>query len=182
VTVGELLAGFLFFLWHTATHSGLGFGSVLLWIYDGFQRLRGGSPYPWRPGAIPKGQPTPKETLDLREGEIVKVKPYSEIIKTLDENWHNRGMYFDGDMVPFSEGTFTVMKRVRQIIDEKTGRMLKIKSDAIILENVACQARYATCRRFCPRAIFPYWREIWLERCDGDVATSSLGKGTKGEP
>jgi hypothetical protein len=33
-----------------------------------------------------------------------------------------------------------------------------------VLKNVACEARYAICRRFCPRAIYPYWREIWLER------------------
>jgi hypothetical protein len=29
---------------------------------------------------------------------------------------------------------------------------------------MVCEARYSVCRRFCPRAIYPYWREIWLER------------------
>jgi hypothetical protein len=164
VKLSELTAGFVFFLWHSLTHAGLGIGSAMLWIYDSFQRIRGGSPYPWRAGAIPKGAPTPSQKLDLEPGEMVRVKPYSEIIETLDEKWHNRGMYFDGEMVPFTEGNFKVAKRVRRIIDERTGKMLNIKSDAIILENVACQARYSTCRRFCPRAIFPYWREIWLER------------------
>jgi hypothetical protein len=42
--------------------------------------------------------------------------------------------------------------------------MIKFKSDAIILENVVCEGRYTICRRFCPRAIIPFWREIWLER------------------
>ena len=31
-----------------------------------------------------------------------------------------------------------------------------------------CEARYAKCRRFCPRGIYPYWREIWLERVSGE--------------
>jgi hypothetical protein len=42
--------------------------------------------------------------------------------------------------------------------------MVRFKTDAIILKDVVCEARYAFCRRFCPRAIYPYWREIWLER------------------
>jgi hypothetical protein len=36
------------------------------------------------------------------------------------------------------------------------------------LKDVVCEARYAICRRFCPRAIYPYWREIWLERVSDD--------------
>ena len=59
---------------------------------------------------------------------------------------------------------FRVERRIQKIIDERNGKMLHFKSDAIVLENVACEARYAICRRFCPRAILPYWREIWLER------------------
>ena len=67
-------------------------------------------------------------------------------------------------MVPFTERKYEVDRRVRQIIDERTGKMIRFKTDAIVLKNVACEARYAICRRFCPRAIYPYWREIWLER------------------
>jgi hypothetical protein len=164
VRVPQMIAAFVFTIWHTLSHAGIGIGSAMVWIYDSFQRLRGGSPYPWRRGKIFKGSPTPTQKLDLQPGELVRVRPYAEILESLDQNAHNRGMYFDGEMVPFSGGTFRVLKRVGQIIDERTGRMVKIKSDAIILENVACQARYAKCRRFCPRSIYPYWREIWLER------------------
>jgi hypothetical protein len=67
-------------------------------------------------------------------------------------------------MVPFTEREYEVDRRKKWIIDEKTGKMIHFKSDAIVLKNVACEARYAICRRFCPRAIHPYWREIWLER------------------
>jgi hypothetical protein len=94
----------------------------------------------------------------------VKVKDFGKILETLDEDSRNRGMYFDAEAVPFCNGTYRVRQRVQQIINEKTGKMMHFKTDAIILEDVFCQARYATCRRFCPRSIYTYWREIWLER------------------
>ena len=51
-----------------------------------------------------------------------------------------------------------------RLIEESTGEMIEIGSDCIILEGVVCGGDY---HRFCPRAIYPYWREIWLERADG---------------
>jgi hypothetical protein len=53
--------------------------------------------------------------------------------------------------------------RITRIINEKTGKMQQLKNDCIMLEGVVCRAQYATKRRFCPRAIYAYWREAWLE-------------------
>jgi hypothetical protein len=164
VRVSQLVSAFVFFVYHEITQAGVGLGSAMRWAYDAVQRLRGGSPYPWRKGKIPKGIRTPSAKLDLYVGETVKVRPYAEILDTLDEDWKNRGMYFDGELVPFCEGNYEVLSRVERIIDEKTGKMTRLKNDAIILKDVACEARYAKCRRFCSRSIYPYWREIWLER------------------
>jgi len=164
VRIGQLIAAFLFFLYHSAVHSGIGLGSALRWLYDGFQNLRGGTVYPWRLGLIPKGGRTPAAKLDLHVGETVKVRSYADILETLDADSKNRGMYFDGEHVPFCGGEFEVLSRIERIIDEKTGKMLRLKNDAIVLKDVECQARYSKCRRFCSRAIYPYWREIWLER------------------
>src|SRR5206468_2983049 len=50
------------------------------------------------------------------------------------------------------------------IVDEKTGKMMHFKNPCIILDGVVCQSRYSECRLFCPRSIYSYWREIWLER------------------
>jgi len=172
VRLSQLLAGLSFQVWHTLAEAGLGVGLAMRWIYDVFQKLRGGPPYPTRIGTVPKGAPTPTMRLDLRPGEKVRVKSYEKILETLGDNSRNRGMYFDPEMVAFSGRTFRVMKRVQQIIDEKTGKMVHFKSDAIILENVVCEARYAKCRRFCPRSIYPYWREIWLERVSDSDETS----------
>jgi hypothetical protein len=164
VRLWQLAAGLLYSLWQTVAEAGVGVGSSMRWIYDRFQRAIGGPPYPLRPFGVPKGTPTPRAQLDLHGGEFVCVKSYGEILKTLDFNYRNRGLYFDPEMVPFTEREYEVDRRVRQIIDERTGKMIRFKTDAIVLKNVACEARYAICRRFCPRAIHPYWREIWLER------------------
>jgi hypothetical protein len=164
VRISQLAAGFLFSMWKAAAEAGVGVGFAMRWMYDTFQRAIGGVPYPMRPFGVPKGVPTPTAQLNLRPGELVRVKPYAEILKTLDSNYRNRGLYFDAEMVPFTERNYTVHRRLKQIIDERTGKMVRFKADAIVLKNVVCEARYAKCRRFCPRAIYPFWREIWLER------------------
>lgn len=164
VRVSQVVGAALFFAYYTLAESGLGVGSVMRWAYDTLQAWRGGPAYPLRPGKVPSGARTPTATLDLRPGELVRVRGYAEIRETLDERWRNRGMYFDSEQVPFCHGVYRVLRRVERIIDETTGRMLRLRSDAVILDGVTCEARYAKCRRFCPRGIYPFWREIWLSR------------------
>jgi hypothetical protein len=65
-------------------------------------------------------------------------------------------------------------KRVTNILDEKTGKMSRLKTASIILEDVFCQSRYSYRHMFSPRAIYPYWREIWLQR----VAEKNVGQLT----
>lgn len=144
--------------------SGLGLGRPLRYLYDKVHVLWGGGPFPHRSGSIPEGSPTPAVSLDLQPGELVRVKPYAEILKTLTKGCKNRGMWWDAEMVPFCGGKYKVLKRVTRIVDERTGKMQEMKTPCIILQDVICQARYSSCRRFCPRGIYPYWREIWLER------------------
>jgi hypothetical protein len=48
---------------------------------------------------------------------------------------------------------------------------MEFKNDCIMLEGVVCESRYSECRMFCPRSIYSYWREAWLERAaEGDRA------------
>jgi len=42
--------------------------------------------------------------------------------------------------------------------------MIELNSDNLILEGVTCSGDHSSRRYFCPRAIYPYWREVWLER------------------
>ena len=116
------------------------------------------------PFRLPGSQTTAVEPLDLQPGDLVQVRSPAEIAATLDENGLNRGLSFDREMLPYCGRTFRVKDRVRRIVDDKTGRMLNISKDCIILDGVVCSGECSTGRWFCPREIYAYWREPWLRR------------------
>jgi len=163
-TIGRVINAFSFWTWHTIAGAGLGLGAPMRWLYDRWQKLIGGSPYPWRPGKVPKGKSTPALQLDIHEGEYVRTKSYREILETLDGEWKNRGLYFDAEMVPYTEKKLKVLKRVSRLIHEKTGKMLVFKSPCMILEGSVCEAKFAKCRKLCPRGYYLYWRDIWVNK------------------
>jgi hypothetical protein len=139
-------------------------GPTLRHLYDKVRALWGGTPFPRKTGSIPHGQSTPVATLDLQPGELVRIKPHDEILKTLDANSRNRGLYFDAEEVPYCGETHRVLRRVDRIVNERTGKMREMKTPCVILDSVFCESRYSECRLFCPRSIYAYWREAWLER------------------
>ena len=112
------------------------FGGPARWLYDRFQAVWGGLPYPRHRGTIPVGQPAPIATLNFQPGDFVRVKSYEEILATLDTNNKNRGMRFDAELMPYCGGTYRVRARVERFIDEKTGYMKRMKTPAVILEGV----------------------------------------------
>jgi hypothetical protein len=61
---------------------------------------------------------------------------------------------------------------VYRLIDERTSKMVEMKSPCVILEAVVCQGRYSQCRMLCPKSMYPYWREIWLERVDHETKST----------
>ena len=139
-------------------------GPTLRRLYDKVCGLWGGSPFPRKNGTIPTGEPTPAKSLSLQAGELVRIKPFDEIRQTLNTSNRNRGLYFDAEEVPFCGKTYRVLRQVDKIINDKTGQMQEMKTPCVILDSVICESRYSECRLFCPRSIYPYWREIWLER------------------
>lgn len=167
ITVRKLLCGLVYASYTTVSQAGIGAGRVMRWFYDRFQHLYGGLPYPRKKGTIPAGDKTPYAVLNLESGDLVRVKSYEAILATLDTDNKNRGLYFDAEAVPYCGGTYRVLSRVSRILDEKTGKLVKLKNESIILDGVYCQARYSDCRMFCPRSIYSYWREGWLERLNG---------------
>jgi hypothetical protein len=121
--------------------------------------LRSGLPWPFVEGRV-RGR-TPTGVLNLKSGELVRIKSKEEIQATLNENLLNRGLGFEGEMSRYCGQTAVVQSRVERCIDERTGRMLTMKSPCIVLENVVCEGAY---HAVCPREYVPFWREIWLER------------------
>jgi hypothetical protein len=161
VGVREVVGAFGFWLFRQVLK--IGGYRPLVYLYDAIQRRRGGTPYPFKTGSLEK---TPRATLDLAEGDLVQVKSHGEILATLSTANRNHGLRFDAEMVRFCGGTYRVRSRVERLIDEQTGRMLKLSRDCLILDGVVCPAQVSAGRIFCPRSIFPYWREIWLKRVD----------------
>ena len=123
-------------------------------------RIRGGMRLPFIDGRLEK---TPDGTLDLQPGELVRIKSKEEIVSTLDVNNSNRGLSFDPEMLWYCGRQARVLRRVERIIDERTGQLLRLKRPCIVLEDVTCRGEYHRC---CPRADYPYWREVWLERVE----------------
>jgi hypothetical protein len=147
--------------------------ALLVGLFNRFQRanarflprfclIRGCKRYPFIEGKAPSGT-TPTGSLGLQPGEIVEIKSREEIFTTLDEDDKTQGLRFDGEMFKYCGRRARVLRRIENIIDEKTGRMLKIKRDTVILDGVICTGDY---HRSCPRAIYPYWREAWLRRVE----------------
>ena len=174
VGLRRMFAGLIYSIYYNLCQAGIGVGAPLRWLYDRFAPLWTHHRFPRRVGTIPVGKPTPTATLNLQPGEIVRVKSHKEILSTIDQGSRNRGLRWDAEMVPYCGGTYRVLRRVTRIIDEKTGKMLKMKNPCIILDSVVCQARYSGNRMFCPRAIYPYWREVWLDRVEQPPIVGSV--------
>jgi hypothetical protein len=146
-------------------------GSLLVMLFNKFQAanlrylpglllIRNGEKWPFIAGRLPS---TPKEVLNLRPGELVEVKSREEILETLDAKSMNRGLRFDGEQLKYCGQRARVLQRVERILDEKTGKMVHFRGDCIVLEGVTCSGDY---NQYCPRSIYPYWREIWLRRVE----------------
>lgn len=164
VAMSRLASGFIYGLFSAVKNSGLKIGRPMRWGYDVLAATFGFSRYPRRPGLVPDGQKTPTIALNLRPGELVRVKSYEEILATLDADCNNRGLYFDAELVPYCGKVFRVKSVVNTFLDEKTRKLRKVKSPCIILEGAFCQGKFSHCRMLCPRSILSWWHEIWLER------------------
>ena len=164
VGLWRMICGGIYFISYRLSRAGVGLGRPIRWFYDKFYPVWRGSPFPRKTGTIPEGQPTPVATLNLQPGELVQIKSHEDILKTLSTRSRNRGLYFDAEEVPYCGKTYRVLKRVDRIVNERTGKLQEMKTPCVILDGVICESRYSECRLLCPRSIYPYWREIWLER------------------
>jgi len=103
---------------------------------------------------------TPATPLDLKVGEVVRVRGMFEILRTLDRKGCNRGMEFKPEMFQFCGRKYPVIINMTRRIDERSGELKGFRSPCIVLESVYCHGQ----RSFCQRANYHYWREIWLSR------------------
>ena len=109
------------------------------------------------------GTQTAPAGLNLQAGEVVRVRSPDAIEATLDETGHNRRLSFDREMLPYCGQMLRVKYRAERIIDEKTGRMLKLPKDCLVLDGAVCSGERTPGSWFCPRQIYAFWREAWVE-------------------
>ena len=160
---------------------------LLIFVFNKFQRLtrflpdrlrvRGGHYYPF---VIGTGTGERMPTLDLQPGDLVEVKSKEEIMATLGPDQRNRNMWFDAEMLPYCGRQARVVRHVRQILNENTGKMIKV-GDCVVLEDAVCLGLY---HRFCQRAITPYWRSGWLRKVaesPADTADTADAAGSIGD-
>ena len=114
----------------------------------------------------PEGNKTPAAGLNVQPGELVRVRSREEVAATLDETGANRRLSFDREMAPYCGKTMRVKERVERIIEDSNGRMLKLPNDCLILEDAVCSGERTAGCWYCPRKIYPFWREAWVERID----------------
>jgi hypothetical protein len=173
IGVATLIRGARYALLRALIHLGVGY-RVVVAVYNAYQRLRGRSSLPWVTGTLKQ---TPHEELNLQPGEWVRVKSFEEILATLDQNNRNRGLGFDIDeMRLHCKRTYSVDRRIERIINEQTGKMMTFGTSCVTLKGLYCTGETTQTRLFCPRAITPYWREIWLARLP-DRDTPAGGRG-----
>jgi hypothetical protein len=97
--------------------------------------------------------------LDLLPGELVEVKPFENILGTLDSSGRHRGLVFAPEMRKYCGRRFRVFKRLELMFDEQTREQRRIHN-TVLLEGVFCGGDGIGCDRSC----FLYWREAWLRR------------------
>lgn len=119
------------------------------------------------------GDISQQPTHALMPGDLVQILPRDQIARTIEANGKNKGLWFDREMIPYCGQTTRVRTKVERFIDEGSGRLVELSSDCYILDDVVCQGDRSEGRWFCPRAIYPWWREAWLRPVEQSPNSSS---------
>ena len=143
------------FLVGMVVHAFKKYQQVTARIFPRWLQIRAGQSYPFYQGTG-TGERTP--VVDVKPGQLVEILEKDDIMPTLGPDNRNRKMWFDSEMIPHCGTRARVDRHVQRIIDESTGKMMKL-GDCVVLDNVVCQGIY---HRFCPRELDVYWRSAWL--------------------
>ena len=88
------------------------------------------------------------------------VRPFEEIVETLDERRTCRGLFFMPEMEAFCGKKFRVFKTVETIKLEDTGEVRLLTSPLVTLDRVHCTGvQHEGCDRTC----LHLWEEAWLK-------------------
>jgi hypothetical protein len=115
-----------------------------------------------------------RSPLNLRPGELVRVRSPQEIFLTLDDEGMLDGLPFMPEMVSFCGRTFSVSKRADKTCGHAFTWMRRVH-DAVHLSDVRCAG---SGHGGCQAACLLFWKEAWLERVEtSDLVEPSNGAG-----
>jgi len=100
-----------------------------------------------------------RQRLDLRPGELVRVKAFREILPSLNEQGTLDLLPFMPEMREYCGKTYRVYKRAEKTCVELEG--VRGMANAVLLEDVRCNG---AAHDGCQRACLIFWKEAWLER------------------
>jgi hypothetical protein len=99
----------------------------------------------------------------LNRGDMVRIRPKADILKTLDGWKRFEGCQFMDEMAAHCGKSAKVMKRVSVFLDERSMKMKKCKS-MVILEGLICNGSWPFGE--CDRSCYYMWKEAWLEKIE----------------
>jgi len=101
----------------------------------------------------------------FRIGEMIRIRPFDEIRKTLDANGRCEGLQFMLGMRKYCGQKARVLKPIRTIFDERLWKMVKIRN-AYLLEGIICDGRDVFDGEGCDRSCYFFWKDKWLRKIE----------------
>ncbi|ABA88777.1 hypothetical protein Pcar_1532 [Syntrophotalea carbinolica DSM 2380] len=105
-------------------------------------------------------------SLDLKAGDIVRVRSKEQIRQTLDENGRLGGCAFLDEMWQYCGGEYAVVKKMEHFFDEASVKMRKSR-DLVLLDGIHCSGQgIPIFKHACDRYCLLFWKEAWLEKVE----------------
>ncbi len=120
----------------------------------------------------------------LRPGDLVAVRPLTDIALTLDLRGTLDGLPFVPEMLKYCGQTFTVRRSVDMLILEGIEVGMRRIKNVVLLNGTVCDG---SAHKECQRSCFPLWKTAWLERSGSpepkqpDGARGSASQGCRSE-
>jgi hypothetical protein len=103
------------------------------------------------------------KALNLKAGEWVEVRSWTEILATLDSDGRLESLPFMPEMLPHCGKRFRVFKRADKACDNIADWSIRRMKDAVHLDVLRCDGgAHGGCEAGC----LIFWKEAWLKRAE----------------
>jgi hypothetical protein len=111
----------------------------------------------------PYTQNTIEGDIDIRPGDLVRVKPRDVIEAMYHTTKKNSFLRLLPEMLDYSGKTFRVLKEINNYYDQKYKRFLKLRN-TVILDGNICRGKKRWHITSCDLSCYIFWRKEWLEK------------------